>query len=207
MDIKNEIVYRNEILSRARNGERISSDERLWLSTHRLFNRLLGDPYLNVDIIHLQQNIDYCIRVKIETMAYPYRILPVITVPGGKGRITPNKLMDNNLQGVSKKDVKMLGVLLNSKHDETEIIYRSALGLMGISFECDYYDDKQHIMVRKDSNTGDPQFAMVREIISKNKIVYKCKMPMTDSFENFVFSIESNGRDLLSNSTPFDSNL
>ena len=196
MKIEDEIIYRDEILSRVRNGEKISSDERLWLATHRIINRSLGYPYLNTDIVHLHPNVDYAIRIKIEALAYPNRILPVITVPGGKGGIVPNTLLVDNQRIIpTNKSVKMLGLLIDLNHNETEVIYRSKLGLLGISFECDYYDDKQRILIRKNSGTGDPTFAMIRDVISKNKIVYRCKTPVTNGFDDFVFSIEGKIRD------------
>lgn len=191
MNYEEEISYRNKILSRVRNGEKITSEDRLWLVTHRIINRTLGYPYLNTDIIHLRPEVNYCIRVKVESLTYPGRILPVITVPGGKGKIVANTLLaDHRGDVTSKKTVKMLGLLVDLNHNETEFSYRSNLGLLGVSYECDYFDDKQHIMLRKNSCVGDPNFAMLSEVLADNKILYRCKAPTNSSFESFVFSIE-----------------
>lgn len=193
MHYDEEIRHRNTILSRARNGERVTAEDRLWLATHRIFNRTLGYPYLNTDIIHLRPEVNYCIRIKVESLTYPGRVLPVITVPGGKGKIIANTLLTDHKGGVaSRKSVKMLGILVDLNHNETEIIYCSNLGLLGVSFECEYFDNKQHIMLRKDSCVGDPNFAMLSEVLADNKIRYRCKTPENDGFESFVFSIEWN---------------
>lgn len=191
MNYEEEVSYRNKILSRARNGERITSEERLWLATHRIINQALGYPYLNTDIIHLRPKTDYFIRVKVENLIYPRRIIPVITVPGGKGKIVTDTLLTDHSGNISsKKSIKMLGLLVDLNHNETELFYQSNLGLLEISYECDYFDDKQHIMLRKNSCVGDPKFAMLSEDLANNKKLYRCKPPTKDSFECFIFSIE-----------------
>ncbi len=191
MVYKEEIDYRNEILLRVRNGKKISPEERLWLVTHRLINRSLGYPYLNTDIIHLQPKVNYSIRVKVENLTISNRIIPVITIPGGKGKLVANtQLTDHNGNISPRKNVKMLGLLIDMNHCESKLSYQSNLGLLGVSYECDYFDDKQGIMLRKNSCVGDPKFAMLCEFLSDNKILYRCKAPTNDSFESFVFSIE-----------------
>ena len=104
MNYKEEMSYREKILSRVRNGEKITSEDRLWLVTHRIINLTLGYPYLNTDIIHLRPKVNHSICVKIEDLTYPGRIIPVITVPGGKGKLVANmRLTDYNGNISSKK--------------------------------------------------------------------------------------------------------
>lgn len=191
MNHEEEMSYRNKILSRIRNGEKIAVEDRLWLVTHRIINRTLGYPYINTDIIHLHPKVNYLIRVKVESLTYPGRIIPVVTVPGGQGSIVANTLLTEHSGNItSKKAVKMLGLLVDLNHNETEISYQSDLGILGVSYECDYFDDKQHIMLRKNSCVGDPNFAMLSEVLADNKLLYRCKAPTNDSFDCFVFSIE-----------------
>lgn len=193
MNYDEEINYRNRILARIRDGKKITSEDRLWLVTHRIINRVLGYPYINTDVIHLQQNVNYLIRVNVEKLTYPNRIIPVITVPGGKGRIIANSaLVDHNGNISTKEAVKMLGVMVDSNHNEAEFTYQSNLGLLGISYECDYFDSRQHIMLRKNSCVGDSNFAMLREVLADNKMRYRCKVPTNKNFDSFVFSIEWN---------------
>ena len=89
MNYEEEINCRNNIMSRVRHGEKITSEDRLWLVTHRIINPTLGYPYLNTDIIHLHPKVTYVICVTVENLIYPVRIIPVITVPGGKERLLP----------------------------------------------------------------------------------------------------------------------
>lgn len=193
MNYREEIEYRNEILARVRNGEKVTSMEQQWLLTHRIYNRSMGYPYLNTDIIQLQPNINYCVRIKVESMTFDRRILPVITVPGGRGKIVANSLCSYSNDNVkSKKIVKMLGILIDKTHKETEITYQSDLGVLGVSFECEYFDEKQQLIIRKNSNVGDPNFAMFSETLANNKMIYQCKPPMEKDFESFIFSIEWN---------------
>lgn len=195
MNHEEEINYRNKILFRVRNGDKISAEDRVWLATHRLYNRLMGYPYLNTDIIQLLPKVNYRVKIKVETLSYQKRILPVIAIPGGKGGIYTNfALVDYNGNISKGKPVKMLGVLIDSEHDESEIAVCSHLGLLSVSFECEYFDEKQHLTIRKCSNVGDPNFAMIRETISENKIRYRCKIPGNITFDSYVFTIEWNAK-------------
>jgi len=186
-----EMIQRDKILLKARNGERLTKDERLWLTTHMVPNRKMGFPYINSDIMRLDSSCNYCVRVKLENLMYPGRIIPVISVPGGKGKIALDRpVVDYNGNISSGKPIKMLGVLLDGDCKESIFTYQSSLGLLGVAYECDFYDDMQNIMIRKNSCTGDPRFAMLSEVLSENKMLYKCKLPTCDSFDSFIFSIE-----------------
>ena len=54
-------------------------------------------------IIHLHPKVTYVIRVTVEKLTYPGRIIPVITVPGGKGKIVANTLLADYNGNVSSK--------------------------------------------------------------------------------------------------------
>ena len=190
MDYKKESKYRDQILARARRGDRITPDERLWLLTHRLYNHALGYPYLNTDIIDLQTDKECTVYVKIESISYDDRIIPVINVPGGTGKIvSENIVTDYKGDAQHKKPVKMLGLLLNMQHKETRFLYQSNLGLLGVSYECDYIDEKQKIKIRQNSGTGCTNLAMLCERISANRLLYRCKNPQNVSFDSLVFSV------------------
>lgn len=192
MNYTEEIIYREKILSKARKGEKITVEDRFWLATHRSINRNMGYPYLNTDIISFKSNMNYLISIKVEKLEYPYRIIPVVTAPDGKGKIIPIDMTVKDYNGkiTNKKAVEVLGLLVDSNRIERKFFYQSSLGLLGISYQCDYFNEKQHIMVRGNSDTGIPNLAMIRENMSDNKIVYSCKSPNDDSFEALVFSIK-----------------
>jgi hypothetical protein len=188
VNYKEEIEYRERLLGQAYAGKKITKEERLWLLTHRLFNRITGYPYLSEDIVQLQPKVQYRVIVEIEKISYPDRIIPVISVPGGKGGIKVNSLC--NIDGVPvdpSKKVKVLGLLVDANQRETEVTYESELGLLGICYQCDYYDDKMHLWKRIASDCGN-ELAMVREVISDKKIRYRCKSPLDPIYEfNSVF--------------------
>lgn len=191
MDYIEEINRRDEILSLAHIGKKITVEDRLWLATHRAFNRRLGYPYLTKDIITLSPKTNYRIRIQVESLTYPMQILPIVDVPGGKGKIlTDCSLTDYKGNVKIGKPVKMLVALVDLNHTKTEFCYQSDVGLLGVSYECTYYDDKQHLTIRSSSNTGNTAYAMLREDVSNNKILYRCKSPLSDSFDSFVFSIQ-----------------
>lgn len=190
MEHEAEIIYRDQILQRVRDGNAITSEERLWLSTHRLYNRMLGYPYLNADVIELNTSKNCIIHVKIEEASYDNRIIPVITVPAGKGKILSEALLTDYKGNVINKPVKMLGVLLDAGKNEAQFTYQSSLGLLGVSYECDFFDSMQGLLIRKDSGTGDPNFAMICEKLSDRKILYRCKAPGSPNFDSLVFSVE-----------------
>lgn len=190
MTYTEEIEHRKAIMSKIQSGKKITSEERLWLVTHPLYNSQLGYPYLNSDIISLIPDTNYHVKIKIEKNLYSSRILPVISVPGGKGKInTDIPTFNYNGKPSSGKDLKMLALVFEPECNEIEIDYCSGTGKLGISFECEYFDDQQGLIIRKNSNVGDPSFSMIRKSLSENEVLYLCKPPKSDDYESFVFSV------------------
>lgn len=191
MNNEKEIKIRQAIMSKAIKGEKMTSEDRLWLASHRMINLKYGFPYLNTDIIHFSENAKYTIYVKVEKLGYTGRIIPVFTVPGGKGKIiSRTPLTDYSGKTTLGKPVKMLGLLVDLNNRESEFLYQSELGILQVGYQCDYYDDKQHLMVRKNSSLGDSNFAMTIDALEDNKFFYHCKSPMSDDFESLVFSVK-----------------
>ena len=191
MSIEEEIKYREEIKMKVRNGKKITPEERIWLVTHCVYNLKMGPPYLNTDMIQMQKCKKYCVQINVESMTYPRWIIPVITVPGGKGKIEiQNKLFDLNGKPISKKTVKVLGALIGLESKNIEFTYESDWGLMGVDFECEYYDAKQMLTIRKSSSVGTPDYAMIRDEVAENKIIYHCKPPTENDFDSYVFSVK-----------------
>lgn len=190
MTYQEEINYREYILSKGSRGEKITAEDRLWLTTHRIYNRIMGYPYINTDIIQLTPKKMYNIHIRLENCTYAGRILPVFSVPGGKGKIIYKNPV-RNLKGevFLGKPVKMLGLFIDSQNPGTEFSYCSDLGMLEISFECEYYDENHRLMIRR--NSGDFHgYAMLSEHLAENKIRYRCKPPGTEDFDSFVFSVE-----------------
>ena len=186
-----EIKHRDDIIAKIHGGLKISPDERQWLMTHKLYNRFYGYPYLNTDIIHLEKNVVYSVQVKIESKKYPDRIIPFFTAPCGKGEIYNNDIVfDNRGKPYTNKKVKMFGCLIDSNNTETYFQYKSQLGLLEVSYECQYFDEHQKLTIRKNSLTGDPSYAMLKEQVASDKIIYYCKSPTNKDFNSLVFSVK-----------------
>lgn len=190
MTYEQEISYREEILSKGSRGEKITAEDRLWLATHRIYNRIKGYPYLNADIIQLSPKTMYDIHLRLEKCTYAGRILPVFTVPGGKGKIICKRpVCDLKDDVFFEKPVKMMGLFINHQNPEMEFTYYSDLGMIDIRFECEYYDENQKLTVRRISGNAH-HYAMLSERLAENKMRYRCKPPGTNDFDSFVFSVE-----------------
>ena len=190
MNISDEISFRLGLLEKARRGEKLTPSDRIWLASHPIYHRTLNFPYLNTDIIQISPNVKYAFTIELLECTYSGRILPVVSAPAGMGKIsTARKLNDYNGVEQTGKPVKMLGCKLARECPEFEFTYQSKIGVLGISYECEYYDPKHRLIIRKDSNTGDPNFAMIREQQTDSKVIYRCKSPSEDELSALVFSM------------------
>lgn len=185
-----EIRYREEILQKVRNKVKVSPDERKWLATHSIYNRILGFPFLNMAIETLRPNQWYSLKIKVESVTYDGRILPVLHVPAGKGQISVDcELRDLKGRTSQGKSIQMLGVEWGIIGQEYLMDYKSSLGLISVEYECEYFDIKQKIQIRRTSST-DHSFAMMRTVVNDHTVRYHCKSPQKDSFDAMVFTVE-----------------
>ena len=191
MDYKEEISYREELLKKVHKGNKLTPDERVWAVTHPVYNRTMGYPILNVAIEKLGSEKWFLLKINIESINYDRMIGPIIYVPAGKGSIITSFEVEN-LSGQKSigKPIKMLSLLSNKQNKTAEVKYQSKLGILSVSYECDYFDKSVNLLLRQSSDTGHPYFAMQREVISNNKVKYYCKDPCTDTFDALIFSIE-----------------
>ncbi len=191
MDYKEEILYREELLKKPHKGIKLTTDERVWLVTHSTYNRLMGYPILNVAIEKLDSEKWFLLKINIESKNYDKRIGPLISMPAGKGGIITDFEVED-LRGKKSigKPIKMLCLLPNKENETTTVRYQSKLGLLSVSYECDYYDKLQNLHMRQSSDTGHPYFAMKRKVLNDNKVQYHCKNPLNDSFDALIFSLE-----------------
>lgn len=190
MSVAEQIEYRNELLNRASKGEKLSLEERQWLVTNPVYNRKLGPPYTNYEIITLPTTSSYRLIVKIEKVSYEDRVVPIISVPNGKGKILCDFPV-RNIKGATSvgKPIKMLGLESAIATGETCVEYQSELGIVAVEYKCDYFDEKQNIYIRKSSSTGDYNFAMLKEQIKHNKFIFHCKNPKAE-LDAIVFTVE-----------------
>ena len=190
MNHSEEIEYRNVLMSRVYKHEKLSSQDRLWLKTHPVYHWSLGYPYLKADVLSLEAKRTYRLHIEVEKLTYENQIIPIISVPTGKGAIHtyfPTKDFYGNVK--TGKPVKVLGVTVNKDHQSTHFCYHSDIGLLMVTYACNYYDAKHQMLLSDTSDSGSARLAMLKEIKSESKVLYRCKSPTSDNFDSLVFSI------------------
>lgn len=188
-DYEKEIEYRNSLY---RSGRKLTSEERIWIGTHQLYNCRFGFPFLNIAVEKLEPQKWYLITVKAESVAHEEKIWPFIEVSGLKGKIIADfELVDYRGNISLGKPVKMLSCDLYEGEGFT-VKYFSELGFISVGYGCDYFDTVINLNMSENSSTMNTDFAMKREEISSNKVRYYCKEPMSDSFDAIIFTVEWN---------------
>lgn len=190
MNYQEEIQYRDEILQRAYKGIKPTPEERIWCSTHSAFNWKLGYPYYVTAVEKLGSCEWHILTVEVESVHHEGRILPVIGVPAGKGKIIADfEVRDFSGKKSIGKPIKLLGIEM-SEGKSTSLKYCSDYGLFFAEYECSYYDEKMRLNKTEISDTSNALFAMTREALSDNKVRYRCKSPLSDKFDAMVFTVE-----------------
>ena len=182
-----EITTRKNILAK----EKISSDERLWLRTHSVYNTFIGGDAFHEIVEKIPPTQWLNLRLKVESVSYNERIKPILIVPGDKGKII-SELNLRDIYGRVKPPqtpVKMLGMEINGPNDERLLEYKSDLGLYSISYEFDCYDDRVKRVIPIYATSRNPKHALKREPIDDHTIRYYCKSPISDSFDALVFTV------------------
>ena len=188
-DYQEEISQRENILNKVRNKIKISPEERLWLATHSLYNLKSGNNTFNIVVERIIPRSWYLLKIKIESVSYDNRIIPIIAVPAGKGKIISSFVRDLDGKIKVKKAIKMLGLEAGKNVLEYEVEYFSELGLLSVEYESDYFDTLTKLNMRESSSTGNPDFAIKRQVVNDSTIRYFCKSPIGDCFSALVFSI------------------
>ena len=188
-DIEFEIEKRKELLARAA-CEKLTKEERQWLLTHSSYNRWLGASAYNTVVEHLSPKTWYDLEIKVESVSYDRPILPAIYASASKGKIIYEQGYTNiDGEPVSKDYVRMLGFRLNDGQNTFKVSYLSDLGLLSVFYECEYFDEKMRVLISKSSYSGDPRYAIKRQMIDDGYIRYHCKNPLSDDFEAMVFTV------------------
>lgn len=185
-----EIKIREYIIQKAHKGEKITAEERLWLQTHSVYNWKLDYPYYNVVIENIEPSKWYKLKIIIESINYDNYLRYALHIHDKEGKIIGDGIItDINGNITKKKFVKMLVFDVNPNETNEVYIY-SSIGALSIVYGCDYYDPLVKLHKRELSSTWNPNFAMVREEIKDNKVRYRCKSPLSDSFDALVFTVE-----------------
>ena len=63
MEIQEAIAYRKTLINRAVAGQKLTKNERAWLTSNPIYNDAFGYPYLNVDILQIRPRTDYTLHI------------------------------------------------------------------------------------------------------------------------------------------------
>lgn len=193
---REEIEQRENILNKVRNGIKLSHDERVWLLTHPVYNARYGINAYNIAIEHLEPSKWFRITIRVESILYNDRIIPIIYAPTEKSKIVSDlELYNHSGKQKQTKTVKMLGFEVSENIKDFEVDFFSVSGILSVQYECNYFDVKQNLNMREASSTGNPDFAMIRQIIDNDTVRYYCKAPCEDSFDAMVFSVHWEEKD------------
>ena len=194
MNFKESIKYRETLIKKVYDGEKMLQADRLWLLSNPIYNPIYDDEVLKGDILNLTPNQEYEINVKIKELNYYDGIfIPVIGIPIGKGDIkTEFCLLNLDEKEVKCQNTKMLAVMIDDKIKTAKFRFVSELGLMSILYKCEYYDPKMKVRIRANSDNPNRAFGMRKFWISDNEIEYRCKSPveLLSPFDAMVFSVQ-----------------
>lgn len=186
--IQQHVALTQKVLS----GKKLTKDEKDWFATNPTFNEKYENPIYQKDVLSLSQNTSYNIKVTLEHIDDNVDMIPIFSIVLGKGKIHLESLV---LEGGSNNSscVKSLGLFISKEQPTVSFVFETKNGYMRIEYQCEYYDPKMKLHKRETSvlNFG---YGMKKEVVSENKIIYKCKHPLAEygDFSSLVFSVEWN---------------
>lgn len=193
MNYKEEIEIRKTIKGKIYDGEKITKEEREWLVTHPVYHENMGFPILKSDVFDVKPNTQYSVTLKKLSSAYSYKIGTIISVPAGKGKIIVDKEVFDMYNRAKKPGTPIKAYLIGfENYDEESFIYLSTIGKMGVDYHCQYFEKWLNAITSGSSDGADLRFAMKKEIVADNKIIYRCKSVSEENFDALVFSVEFN---------------
>lgn len=179
-NIEDEIAYRSSLLEAARKGQRLSADERCWLSTHCAFSTRYGYPYLSMDILKMSPEVKYNITVRLISSCSKHTLTPTFSVPHGSGHIQWT-------EGGATEKAKMLSTA-NSKGEPVSCFsFKSEQSLMAVT--CHYQTQDHRGAEFWNSSTIDDRLAMKKTAVKENEVIYSCTDTNGGGFDKYVFSV------------------
>ena len=199
---ENEIAVRNHLREKVARREKLTQEEKQWLETHKEFSQILGVPYLKKDIICLEKDEYYQFRVSFLRANHPFMIAPCFKAPVLEGNITTDReLCDYYGKKSKSKAVKMLVTHISKENNAFTFSYHSKLGALCVYFFCEYDDQRQHLRMRRSSDSWEGLY-MLRRDIDENKVLYQCKAEGAAEYDSLVFLLEWRKIDSTTNLLP-----
>ena len=172
MDHQN-ITQRNGYISRLQRGEPLSEPERRWLFQHPILSDRYDAPWIIADMLPLQPGKLHMVTVQCQYADEAHPIIPTFTIPfetGGflqlAGVVESGQAM-NNMPRNTKQSMRMIAGITAG------LRCRSESGLLMVSYQG-WVPDHQPIP-RWFESIRCNRFAMRREIVNDNMVVYHCR--------------------------------
>ena len=193
MNYKDNINYRHFLEQKVFEKKKLTDEDKWWLESNPRFNGKFDFPCYQRDILKIPENVETQVTISLSIHNDKAKIYhPVISVIG-KGSIKVNgQLLDFNREIVNCNKTKILILLLEEKNPiSVSVVSKS--GLLGIAYQCEYYDERTRLHTSEISDGANLSYGMKRCDVSNNEFVYYCKNPSVsdDSFDSYVFSIKT----------------
>jgi uncharacterized beta-barrel protein YwiB (DUF1934 family) len=195
MDYKDNIRQRELIEKKVYDSQKLTKEEKWWLKSNPVFNPRYEFPCYQRDVIQISQKTETVVTISPTSNNDKTKIYrPVISVIG-KGVIkVDSQLLDIDKKEVSYNETKIL-IPLFAEKNSISVKAVSESGLIGVWYQCEYYDERMRLYTIEMSDGANMFFGMKKSILSDNEFLYSCKSPTVPNesevdFDAFTFSIK-----------------
>ena len=196
MDFKKNIEYRRTLTQKVFEGKKLTDAEKQWLNSNPMFNETFELPCYQRDSISISENLKTNMVITVLSRGDKTKIYrPVISVIGNGAIKVQGELFNSSGEKVDYKETRMLIPLLDENRMSTCVTVISKSGLIGIAYQCEYFDERMQMQACEISDGAKITYAMKKEVVSKNEFIYNCKNPTikndeSTQFDAFVFSVK-----------------
>ncbi len=175
---------------------RLTQEEKEWLYCHPAYSQRYGTNYLQQDIIELEPDTLYRLKLSCLYLHDSYPIVPILFIPEcHKGYVQFDPTPYPGLFAEKQKKSVHLNIRLGTEHPAW-FFFCSNGGLLGVEYGC--FIPAENQMSRWWESIAFPDLAMKAERLQDNLIQYSCKaggrrpelMDAPPAFDKYVFTIE-----------------
>jgi hypothetical protein len=196
MDKQESQTYRNQLLQKAYAGAKLSTEENFWLRANPCYSNRFGLDYLRKDIISLEPNQKYLLQLSCQMQDPTVSIVPIISIPTGKGMLTLDKNFHHGLDKDSFRPRKKMALVVEP-NQPAHILFKSSEGLLAVTYHCLVKAKNGVTSIWWESMEAE-SLAMKKEAIEDNAIQYGCcgaggkpeDIHDEDFFRRYIFTIQ-----------------
>lgn len=172
-------------------SRKATKEEVIWWRTHPEYSEDFEYPAITKDVIDLLPNKKYKITVEFVSSICSSEITPTLFIAEGSGYILPDGEVEDMLGNVyPARKCKSLSTHNSKEHPVAVFEFSSKLGKMAIVYQYNDSDYRGARFLRSSNVT--PKLAMLKTVISENKVMYSCVEPGHSEFDGYVFTVEWN---------------